>query len=131
MLVFFFQAEDGIRDLYVTGVQTCALPIYSPGKSRRASASLTMTTFGAPPRSAAVNSRPAKSGMPNVEKNPGTTSRCCASRDGGDDAPPAVGVASPSRSIVLLLEPPLNGGCEPSVIATTPGMAGMRANIPS
>src|SRR5204862_5500343 len=26
---FFFQAEDGIRDLYVTGVQTCALPIFS------------------------------------------------------------------------------------------------------
>src|SRR2546422_4442224 len=30
---FFFQAEDGIRDVAVTGVQTCALPIYhrSPG----------------------------------------------------------------------------------------------------
>src|SRR2546430_8921845 len=27
MVVFFFQAEDGIRDLTVTGVQTCALPI--------------------------------------------------------------------------------------------------------
>src|SRR2546430_7388269 len=27
MFVFFFQAEDGIRDLTVTGVQTCALPI--------------------------------------------------------------------------------------------------------
>src|SRR5256886_1955671 len=27
-VVFFFQAEDGIRDLTVTGVQTCALPIY-------------------------------------------------------------------------------------------------------
>src|SRR5256886_17550213 len=26
--VFFFQAEDGIRDLTVTGVQTCALPIF-------------------------------------------------------------------------------------------------------
>src|SRR2546430_11732767 len=26
---FFFQAEDGIRDLTVTGVQTCALPIFS------------------------------------------------------------------------------------------------------
>src|SRR2546430_5294902 len=26
---FFFQAEDGIRDLTVTGVQTCALPIYT------------------------------------------------------------------------------------------------------
>src|SRR5204862_2410310 len=24
---FFFQAEDGIRDLYMTGVQTCALPV--------------------------------------------------------------------------------------------------------
>src|SRR5690349_22484004 len=28
LFFFFFQAEDGIRDLYVTGVQTCALPIY-------------------------------------------------------------------------------------------------------
>src|SRR5216683_2444854 len=30
---FFFQAEDGIRDLIVTGVQTCALPIFE--KTRR------------------------------------------------------------------------------------------------
>src|SRR2546430_11524223 len=29
---FFFQAEDGIRDLTVTGVQTCALPILRRGK---------------------------------------------------------------------------------------------------
>src|SRR5439155_6656373 len=28
---FFFQAEDGIRDGHVTGVQTCALPIYGDG----------------------------------------------------------------------------------------------------
>src|SRR5205807_5004235 len=27
LLIFFFQAEDGIRDYKVTGVQTCALPI--------------------------------------------------------------------------------------------------------
>src|SRR5687768_18176104 len=27
---FFFQAEDGIRDVAVTGVQTCALPIWPP-----------------------------------------------------------------------------------------------------
>src|SRR5207249_5758466 len=27
--IFFFQAEDGIRDRNVTGVQTCALPIYA------------------------------------------------------------------------------------------------------
>src|SRR2546430_4353324 len=29
IVFFFFQAEDGIRDLTVTGVQTCALPISS------------------------------------------------------------------------------------------------------
>src|SRR2546421_4740216 len=29
LVFFFFQAEDGIRDLIVTGVQTCALPICS------------------------------------------------------------------------------------------------------
>src|SRR5436309_4836826 len=34
--VFFFQAEDGIRDFHVTGVQTCALPILR-GSSTRAS----------------------------------------------------------------------------------------------
>src|SRR5690606_40791507 len=27
VVIFFFQAEDGIRDFHVTGVQTCALPI--------------------------------------------------------------------------------------------------------
>src|SRR5690349_23989865 len=32
---FFFQAEDGIRDLYVTGVQTCALPISTPERQPR------------------------------------------------------------------------------------------------
>src|SRR5207249_6741664 len=32
IVVFFFQAEDGIRDRNVTGVQTCALPI-SPTKA--------------------------------------------------------------------------------------------------
>src|SRR5207244_7797894 len=30
-MFFFFQAEDGIRDDLVTGVQTCALPIYWAG----------------------------------------------------------------------------------------------------
>src|SRR5262249_56946316 len=41
--VFVFQAEDGIRDWSVTGVQTCALPIYAgaavpgeDGQARRA-----------------------------------------------------------------------------------------------
>src|SRR5690625_2264777 len=30
-MLFFFQAEDGIRDGHVTGVQTCALPILGTG----------------------------------------------------------------------------------------------------
>src|SRR5439155_10418075 len=35
-LFFFFQAEDGIRDGHVTGVQTCALPIFDlPLRVRR------------------------------------------------------------------------------------------------
>src|SRR2546430_4904532 len=33
---FFFQAEDGIRDLTVTGVQTCALPISQRREAARA-----------------------------------------------------------------------------------------------
>src|SRR5947208_10922743 len=34
-MFFFFQAEDGIRDDLVTGVQTCALPIYRGGEDHR------------------------------------------------------------------------------------------------
>src|SRR5256886_12533446 len=34
LVFFFFQAEDGIRDLTVTGVQTCALPIFGKAHVR-------------------------------------------------------------------------------------------------
>src|SRR2546422_6884021 len=34
LTIFFFQAEDGIRDVAVTGVQTCALPISSRSRRR-------------------------------------------------------------------------------------------------
>src|SRR5215471_11658676 len=33
-IIFFFQAEDGIRVLYMTGVQTCALPIFADDRLR-------------------------------------------------------------------------------------------------
>src|SRR5205809_5769126 len=39
---FFFQAEDGIRDVAVTGVQTCALPIW-PSTTRRAVGAIALT----------------------------------------------------------------------------------------
>src|SRR5947207_13704674 len=51
---FFFQAEDGIRDHCVTGVQTCALPIYQ--RLRRASAAAVQ----AAPRPSGGAARPAK-----------------------------------------------------------------------
>src|SRR5690606_42008700 len=34
-MFFFFQAEDGIRDFHVTGVQTCALPIWRVAEAAR------------------------------------------------------------------------------------------------
>src|SRR3989449_4372227 len=37
-IFFFFQAEDGIRDVAVTGVQTCALPIFKRQQSDAADA---------------------------------------------------------------------------------------------
>src|SRR6266545_7374455 len=57
---FFFQAEDGIRDKLVTGVQTCALPICRaeiyPGVATTANASYAVTTSdpGATSRTAAA-----------------------------------------------------------------------------
>src|SRR5690606_39356925 len=45
---FFFQAEDGIRDFHVTGVQTCALPIWPRGTERRRLAGLVDVPVPAP-----------------------------------------------------------------------------------
>src|SRR2546426_1766654 len=43
LFFFFFQAEDGIRDYKVTGVQTCALPIWLP---RRVPGSIVAVVLG-------------------------------------------------------------------------------------
>src|SRR2546427_6164704 len=45
-LFFFFQAEDGIRDLTVTGVQTCALPISNSMSAMVFSSTTTNATLG-------------------------------------------------------------------------------------
>src|SRR5256886_5084107 len=52
-LFFFFQAEDGIRDLTVTGVQTCALPI--SGSRPTANLSTPVAGRGIPPLLAPQN----------------------------------------------------------------------------
>src|ERR1017187_10919923 len=46
---FFFQAEDGIRDTSVTGVQTCALPIWHRSLGRRRAAGLGLAPTQADP----------------------------------------------------------------------------------
>src|SRR2546427_4117588 len=46
MFFFFFQAEDGIRDLTVTGVQTCALPILDDSNTIRRSAEIFLKQGG-------------------------------------------------------------------------------------
>src|SRR3990172_11708742 len=43
----FLQAEDGIRDVAVTGVQTCALPISQPGRLHAAGVMFAISTFDA------------------------------------------------------------------------------------
>src|SRR3712207_8970775 len=69
---FFFQAEDGIRDIGVTGVQTCALPI----SRRRTAASARWS------RTAAGTAR--RPGAPPAPRTPGSapagSSRCAQAR---------------------------------------------------
>src|SRR3712207_336795 len=70
LLFFFFQAEDGIRDIGVTGVQTCALPISRP--AHRA---------GAGPRPGARRRRPGGLGhLPPVGGDPVRPERRAAGR---------------------------------------------------
>src|SRR5690348_18452667 len=51
---FFFQAEDGIRDGRVTGVQTCALPIWKPTAAFRTMTTRTATASTFCPRANAT-----------------------------------------------------------------------------
>ena len=55
-IFFFFQAEDGIRDVAVTGVQTCALPIFRPLSSAKAPMSIIACSSDVSLRSEAVAS---------------------------------------------------------------------------
>src|SRR5207244_7471572 len=45
IIFFFFQAEDGIRDDLVTGVQTCALPIFQIDSKNRAPIRINLNEF--------------------------------------------------------------------------------------
>src|SRR5690625_8023541 len=64
---FFFQAEDGIRDGHVTGVQTCALPISN-------------TTRSGPSRSTAVRTAPVLINVPDRSEERRVGKECSAPR---------------------------------------------------
>src|SRR5690606_39996233 len=72
---FFFQAEDGIRDFHVTGVQTCALPILAPWREMALlSASALIMVPNMPIMSAVTRSVPsAAPAMPRKILPPPTT----------------------------------------------------------
>src|SRR5690606_38151868 len=75
--VFFFQAEDGIRDFHVTGVQTCALPIWRQAGGGEDSC-VAMRAIAGP---AAV--RAFKGAMPGVKRGVTHQSvRFCETSDG-------------------------------------------------
>src|SRR5690625_3446051 len=70
---FFFQAEDGIRDGHVTGVQTCALPILRILEGRHARmverlAMLRSSTLRARDRMDAYTAELARHGLEQVER---------------------------------------------------------------
>src|SRR6266850_5342208 len=82
-IVFFYQAEDGIRDYKVTGVQTCALPISRRGKAPP----------GGGPRRAGESGRPA--GWPRAGESPrgrpsagSIEDSACGALPGGNEGPP-------------------------------------------
>src|SRR5690625_7889611 len=52
---FFFQAEDGIRDGHVTGVQTCALPIWGSRRGSTCRAAASSTCASSPSRTGRRN----------------------------------------------------------------------------
>src|SRR2546427_9248004 len=86
LFFFFFQAEDGIRDLTVTGVQTCALPI----SSRRPSPS----RFN--PSTAAPIASPGKSDTQGATRSRSRPSATIAPHDGVGGCAP-----SPDRKSVV------------------------------
>src|SRR2546429_8837002 len=85
---FFFQAEDGIRDVAVTGVQTCALPISAATASAKS-----MFLGGVPSKQTTWSTRSKRSnqggrGSPLLSPERSRNSRCLLLADFGLEAAP-------------------------------------------
>src|SRR5690606_21351312 len=95
---FFFQAEDGIRDFHVTGVQTCALPISERRPATKSSAAPSPRFFHRKRVSRAAASRACFSDKPPWKE----IHLPCKSCSGGDEIfqPPAHQMAQSSIQLV-------------------------------
>src|SRR5690606_39658014 len=89
-----FQAEDGIRDFHVTGVQTCALPIFSRSRSSlpllKKGTALAGTSTVSPVRGL----RPVRAGRLRTEKAPKPRSSTRPPSDRVSVMQPKIGRAS-------------------------------------
>src|SRR5207253_6431320 len=79
-LFFFFQAEDGIRDGHVTGVQTCALPIFARPASRSTARSSPTSPSAIPSRLS--SSRRSPSRRSDHARPPGSPLRAAGASEG-------------------------------------------------
>src|SRR5688572_31922446 len=71
LFFFFFQAEDGIRDLTVTGVKTCALPIFRSARIPRGNSASAVLGPMAPMRHS-PNARASNPACSSASKNRST-----------------------------------------------------------
>src|SRR5256886_13310872 len=92
-IFFFFQAEDGIRDLTVTGVQTCALPIFRQPRAARLLGAQHISGTGDRPGSAA----PGRGRRP---RHRGRGGRAGRRHYGGGRARPGARARQPRRVLV-------------------------------
>src|SRR3989442_15961043 len=107
---FFFQAEDGIRDADVTGVQTCALPIYGEraGHADREA--------GGDDGDRAVEGREkAADGAEDLDEAVVQPEKEVADHLGVDAPLAAIGGAPPVLLLELLLARPAHGGAQRAV----------------
>src|SRR5258707_4488182 len=72
LFFFFFQAEDGIRDIGVTGVQTCALPIWPRTCQQHAASAYSAASFAVLP---GADAQPLRQGEDRVAVGPGDRER--------------------------------------------------------
>src|SRR5204863_5952870 len=99
---FFFQAEDGIRDLYVTGVQTCALPIL-PGW-RRSPADWPPPPWRTPSPRARTKKRPAPTRGARACCETGSTRSYARPAPYRIDPQPEIGRASCRERVEITVE---------------------------